>query len=139
MQQLVEASVKEPDEVFSRKMGSLAGSMYDLERLLDKASGWINLKGYEAAFELLWACVSKAADWEGRGSDCDGWDDWDIRADTLMLSVLDHMATGWSTAELTAQIAQMSQYQKDGSAFGSESVFQQSLVKLKFFPVVVEL
>ena len=131
MQELVEADVEEPDEVFSRKMGSLADSLNDLDGLLNKAQAWINMKGYEAAFELLWACVSKASIWEGRGSDGDGWDSWDIRADTLMLSVLNKIAIGWSTAELKAQIVEMEGYQKSGGDFGFESVFQNSLMKLK--------
>ena len=131
MQQLVEANVEEPDQVFSRKMGSLAGSMYELGDLLDKAQSWIILKGYEAAFELLWACVSKASDWEGRGSDGGGWDDWDVRADSLMLATLDHVTKGWTTNELKEQTAEMEGYQKAGCEYGRESVFQKSLERLK--------
>lgn len=131
IQQLVEANVEEPDENFGRKMGSLANSMNDFEGLLNKAQAWIKMKGYEAAFELLWACVSKASDWEQRGSDSGGWDEWDIRADTLMLSVLDNMTNSWSTAELKAQIAEMEGYQKAGSDYGYESVFQNTIVNLK--------
>lgn len=131
MQQLVEANVKEPDEVFSRKMGSLAGSMYELGDLLDKAEQWILLKGYKAAFELLSACVSKAADWEGRGSDGGGWDAWDTRADTLMLATLDHLTSAWTAAELKEQKAEMEGHQKAGCEYGYESVFLKSLAKLK--------
>lgn len=135
MEQLVEENVEEADEVFSRKMGSLAGSMYELQGLLDKAQQWIHLKGYEAAFELVWACVERGSDWEGRGSDSGGWDDWDNFADSLMMLTLDHMATDWTAPELDEQITKIKDCHDSGSAFGYESVFQSSLLKLKALKV----
>ena len=91
MQQLIEQNVEEPDENFSRKMGRLADSLNEFEGLLSKAQHWIQLGGYEAAFQLVWACVTCTSDWEERGSDGGGWDDFDERADALMLAALGHM------------------------------------------------
>lgn len=131
MQQLVEQSVKEPDENFCRKMGSLADSMSDLDSLLRKAEQWAKLKGYAAAFELVWACVERGSDWEERGSDGDGWVDWDSYADSVLLPTLDHMAACWTMAELDEQIARMEGFQESGAGYGCDTVFQQSLPKLK--------
>ena len=131
MQQLIEQSVEEPDEKFSRKMGSLAGSLYEFEGLLSKAQQWIQLGGYEAAFQLVWACVTRTSDWEERGSDGGGWEDFDERADALMLAALKHM-DNWGSVKLSSQIADMKDVQKSASAFGYEHVCKMSLPKLEF-------
>ena len=131
MEDLVEQHVEEPSEEFSRKMGSLANADYELDRLLDKAQTWINLQGYEEAFQLIWACVLKSADFEERGSDGGSWDDWDERADNLLLQSAEHANDHWSSLDLKTQVAAMQDLQNTADAYGS-TMFTKSLPMLQY-------
>ena len=67
----------DPEDDRPRKGGRLRDSDSKLGHLLSTAQQWIALHRFEAAFQLVWACVERASDYEERGSDSCSWEEWD--------------------------------------------------------------
>ena len=112
------------------KMGRLAEADGESDPLLYQAQQWINIGQHEAAFQLVWACVEKASDVEERGNDSSSWEDWDARADGLLLAALGHHQDDWTSLDLQTIVEDMQQMQHSADGFGYV-FFQESLPKLK--------
>ncbi len=67
----------DPQDDEPRKGGRLQDSDSKLGHLLSKAQQWIAMHRFEAAFQLVWACVEKASQYEDRGNDSLSWEEWD--------------------------------------------------------------
>ena len=119
-----------PDNDEWVKGGWLAGKDSDLDPLLSTATCWITMQRYEAAYQLVWACVNKFSDIEERGNDGSSWEDFDDRADTLLLKALDHFHNSWDSLDLVLHTEEMQAMQSNADAYGY-TFFATSLPKLK--------
>ena len=108
----------DPEDDEPRKGGRLKNSDSKLGRLLSKAQQWIALHRFEAALQLLWACVERASDYEERGNDSWSWEKWDTRADNLILQAVEHHQPDWHTVNLEEVAVDMQQMQSQADAYG---------------------
>ena len=89
----------DPEDQEPRKGGRLKNSDSKLGRLLSKAQQWIALHRFEAAFQLVWACVERASGYEERGSW--SWEKWDT---VVVKSLYPKPVLAWhSSCATTAQ------------------------------------
>ena len=91
----------------------------------------MSLQQHEAAFQLIWACIENASEYEERGGDSMSWEHWDERADKLLLEAASHFVSSWQSVDLKEQVEHMELENKSGSDYGYDTVAQKSLAKLK--------
>ncbi|DBA69059.1 TPA: hypothetical protein ACH3X2_013220 [Trebouxia sp. C0005] len=120
----------DPEGDEPRKGGRLRHSDSKLGHLLGKAQQWIAMHRFEAAFQLVWACVKRASDYEERGNDSWSWEKWDTRADNLILQAAEHYQPNWHTVNLEELAVNMQQMQKQADAYGC-TIFEKSLPYIK--------
>ena len=120
----------DPQDDEPRKGGRLQDSDSKLGHLLSKAQQWIAMHRFEAAFQLVWACVQRASDYEERGNDSWSWEKWDTRADKLILQAAEHYQPDWHTVNLEELAVDMQQMQSQADAYGC-TIFEKSLPYIK--------